>query len=459
VAAVLVLAFAAGWLVERSPTIALAGAVALTLATLVVVHPPVAAYVLLGATPLIVGINRGASVPLLRPNEALAALLGAALALRWFAGVAAGDPLRLRLTRIDAAIAGLVVTGSVVPVLWLLARGHPLGRDDALYALVLWKYYAVFLIVRSSIRTERQVATCLWVALGAAAIVAVLGILQSLLLLGVPHLLAAYYAPADAARALYNNRGTSTIASSSAVADFMTFNLAIAAAWLARGGRRRRVLTGLAGLFVFGALASGQFVGALGLLVGVGAVGVVTRRARSIGLRTLPAALAAGVALAPVIERRLSGFHSATGLPQSWTGRYENLKTYFWPELGSHFHWVLGVRPAARLPSPDASRVWVYIESGYTWALWTGGIPLLVAVLVYIWVAVRTVGRIARERVDAIGVAAAASFAALCVLAVSMIFDPHLTLRGSADLSFPLLALACTELGRRVPGPAGGAER
>ena len=150
------------------------------------------------------------------------------------------------------------MTGSVIPVLWLLARGHPLGRDDALYALVLWKYYAVFLIVRSSIRTERQVATCLWVALGAAAIVAVLGILQSLLLLGVPHLLAAYYAPADAARALYNNRGTSTIASSSAVADFMTFNLAIAAAWLARGGRPRRVLTGLAGLFVFGALASGQ---------------------------------------------------------------------------------------------------------------------------------------------------------------------------------------------------------
>jgi hypothetical protein len=442
------LAFVAGWLAERSPAMALAGAGAVSLAALVVAYPPIAAYVLLGATPLIVGINRGASVPMLRPNEALALLVGAALLFRWLGGLAAGRPLRLRATRIDAAIVGLAALGSILPILWLLARGNSIARDDALYALVLWKYYAVFLIVRSSIRTERQVATCLWISLGSAAIVAGIGVLQSLLLFGVPHLLAAYYAPADAARALYNNRGTSTIASSSAVADFMTFNLAIAASWLARGGTPRSLLAGLAGLFVLGALAAGQFVGALGLLVGFAAVGFITHRVGSIGLRALPTAVAASVTLAPVIHRRLSGFHSATGLPPSWTGRYDNLKAYFWPELGSHFNWILGVRPAARVPSPDPSRVWVYIESGYTWLLWTGGIPLLLAFFVYVWAAVRTVTRIARERVDAIGVAACASFAALCVLVVSMIFDPHLTLRGSADLSFPLLALACTDLGR-----------
>jgi hypothetical protein len=228
----------------------------------------------------------------------------------------------------------------------------------------------------------------------------------------------------------------------------MTFNLAIVAAWLSRGGAPKAILAAAAGLFVFGALASGQFVGVLVLLVGVAAVGFITNRVGWIARWTLRVAVVAGIALERVLQRRLSGFHSASGLPPSWTGRYDNLKTYFWPELTSHFNWLLGVRPAARVPSPDPSRVWVYIESGYTWLLWTGGIPLLVAFFFYVRTALRTVAQIARTRFDAIGVAACASFAAIWVIAVSMIFDPHLTLRGSADLSFPLLALACTEYGR-----------
>ena len=55
--------------------------VAAIILTVVILHPPVAAYMLIGLTPLIAGINRGAFIALLRPSEALAVLLGLGLGI------------------------------------------------------------------------------------------------------------------------------------------------------------------------------------------------------------------------------------------------------------------------------------------------------------------------------------------------------------------------------------------
>jgi hypothetical protein len=54
----------------------------------------------------------------------------------------------------------------------------------------------------------------LWLSVLAAGLVAIIGILQALHLLGVPELLSRWYAPSDDIVALEIGRGTSTIASS-----------------------------------------------------------------------------------------------------------------------------------------------------------------------------------------------------------------------------------------------------
>jgi hypothetical protein len=96
------------------------------------------------------------------------------------------------------------------------------------------------------------------------------------------------------------------------------------------------------------------------------------------------------------------------------------------------------------VPSTEYGYVW--IESGYTWLMWGGGIPLLGSYLVFAVACIRKGWRFAR-RADAPGVAGTALAAIMCAQLFLMLFDPHLTYRGSGDMIFVLLALV-----RRLPG-------
>jgi hypothetical protein len=426
------------------PMLAILALAALLLGAAVVFHPPLAAYLLIGITPLVAGIDRGRVIPVVRPNEALALLVGAALVARGIALLRSGSLPRLRLGSTDVTILLLAVTSSILPLAWMLLRGQAVEQDDLLYALMIWKYYGVFLIIRASIRTERQVRACLWISMIAASVVAVIAILQSLQLFGVTRILSSYYTPYGSVQALQNNRGGSTLSLPIAVADLMTFNLAIAVGFLARERRNRGVLLALGGLFVVGVVAAGEFSGLLGLVVGVVIMSLAARRVRPLA-GFVPGFVAAGYLLRPVIDRRLSGFQSVSGMPTSWAGRLYNLQNYFWPQLFSGGNFILGVRPAARVATSTMATGYIWIESGYTWLLWSGGIPLLLAFLYFLWANVRSRDALARLRDDAVGVAALAAVTALLVIGLLMVLDPHLTYRGSADLVFALLALSLSE--------------
>lgn len=420
-------------------------------------RPAVAAYLVITVTPLTAGIDRGLALPVFRPSEALALLVGAALAARGLARWRTGRVPALRLDRVEVSMLLLAVTSSVVPLLWMTLRQRPISHDDLLYALVMWKYLGVYAIVRFAVTTEPQVRRCLWLSMLAACAVAGIAVLQSLGLFGVPRLLATYYAPFGYTDA-FQARGGSTLGLPAAAADLLIYNLAIATGLLMRVHRYRPVLVSAAALLVVGVLSAGEFSSAVGLLVGVVCIAIVTASPRLLGYFVLAAAAGSQV-MRPVIDKRLSAFGSASGLPVSWTGRLRNLRTYFWPKLFSDWNVVFGVRPSARVPVASQATGYVWIESGYTWLLWAGGIPLFASFVFFVQTAAQRGWRAARRGRDAVSVAGIAAFVAVIVATVLMAFDPHLTYRGAADALFGLLALAVPRAAGEKPAATDGADR
>jgi hypothetical protein len=447
IAASVAVAGAAGGLSVIAPLHAL---IALLIAAVVACiwrWPALGAYLIVGLTPLTAGINRGSALPVLRPNEALVLLVGVALAARGIVGLRTGRLPRLRLDAVEVSIVLLAVCTSVIPLGWMAVRQQPVTSDDLLYALVLWKYLGLYAVVRMSVRDDAQIRRCLQISVASACVVAVLAIVQAVGLFGVPRLLATYYAPYGYTNA-FQVRGSSTLGLPAATADLMIYNLAIVSGLWVRRRTHRAVLAIPAVLLLLGALASGEFSGVIGLVVGIACIAAVTNSVRLLRV-FIPTALIAPALLWPVFATRLSGFQS--GLPISWTERLQNLQTYFWPDLFSRWNFLLGVRPSARVEVATQGTGYVWIESGYTWLLWGGGLPLFAAFAFFVVTTARRGWRTARASAGASGVAGTAAFVAVIVTAVVMVFDPHLTYRGSADAMFVLIALAAPAYRRLAP--------
>jgi hypothetical protein len=450
IAAAVAAAAMVGALVDTKPKYAVAGVAVFVVMAWVWAKPHVAAYLVVGVTPLVVGIDRGTIIPVFRPNEALALLLIGTLTAKALLTMKPGSRLRLTLHPLERSLVMLAAATSIVPIVLMLLRGRQVSGDDISYAIVMWKFLAIYGLVRYTVRTQEQVRWCLVLSVGAATLVAVIAVFQALGLFGVRQLLSVYYVPFGYAGALALPRGGSTLALPAATADLLIFNLSLVVGIWLKSRRHGAALAVAGALFGFGTIAAAEFSSAIGLVVSLICLAVVLRRVDL--LKYLPVGFVATLAVMwPVVAHRLSGFQSLSGLPVSWVGRLHNLHTYFWPELMKGSNLLLGVRPSARVVVHSQGTGYVWIESGYTWLLWGGGVPLFAAFCYFVWIAVRTGLATARPLSSWSAVAGLAVATGVVVVAVLMLFDPHLTYRGSADCLFSLLALMLAE-----KSPLGG---
>lgn len=438
-AAALVLAVGAGVLVGQLELVGAGIVLGVMAAAVIAIRPHLAVYAYLLTLPFLSGLPRGQFVPLLRVTEVAQILLTGAALVRLVIHLAAGRRVAMPRSSVLWAFVLLTWAGSVIPVMWLLVRGLPVTRDDLLAAVPMWKYLALFVLVTATVRTPAQVRNCLLISVAVAVVTGVVATLQALDQFGLPALMARYWAEGVESADLGNGRGSGFLGSPIATATYVTINLAIVLALLFHRARGRLLLIGAALALTVCAFGIGQVTGILALLLIGVALGALTGRLR---LLTLIAALVLPLAVAamwPVLRLRV--VDSSAWVPRSWMVRWGNLRQLYLPELDRNYQWALGVRPNSTLPAPEVWRDVVYLESGYLWLLWVGGIPFVAAFLHFARTALAAMRRVARSRTDAVGSAALAAWAALVAMSVLTVIDMHLTMRGEADLAYILLAL------------------
>lgn len=421
-------------------------ALALLLVVALCAYRPVAAtYIYLAILPFVAGIERGA-IPLLRPNEAVLALVLAGAVSGAYLRHLSGAPTRLRWRpRIDVPLATFVVLCTIWPLASMLLRGAAPHADDLAAVLPICKLAALYLLVRTTVvdtgQLVRMVRIIIWSAVG----IALIAIAQTA---GVPPVIdfLSAYAPGEGASEIAE-RGTTTLASSIATGDVITIGLILVIASGVRGvlGGRERLVAGL--VLGAGVLAAGQFSTWISALIA--AVLILQRypQLRRRSVRFLPVAGLAVLVGAPAFVARVASFGEGYGVPRSWLGRWDNLSTFYIPPLFGDGGFLVGISPDTVLQAPETWRELIYIESGYLHLLWVGGVPLLAG---FVWLSIavlRRSGELARRR-DALGACGSTLQVAWTLVIILSVIDPHLFLRGTGDLLFALLAVASGPLDR-----------
>ncbi len=347
-----------------------------------------------------------------------------------------------------------VVLATVWPVLSEMLRGlTPTGADLAA-TLPMVKLAALYVLVRVTVRRRAEIERLIRLVIWPGAVLAVIAVLQTLQVGPVLDLLGTWWASQDSPADL-QERGTTTLGSPLATGDVLVIAAVILMCCAIRGllGRRERIVAGA--LLVTGILATGQVTAWISTAVAGGfllAASPELRRRVWRGLLPVAVLAAAGI---PALAARLQDT-SSSGVPTSWLTRWDNLSHFYLPALGN-FHFLLGVRPDSVLPAPETWRDVIYLESGYLELLWIGGVPLLLG---FIWLSVAVL-RSARDAAggpEARGALAQALGICWWTLIVVSVLDAHLTLRGTGDLLFVLLAVTVgvPTLASRRTGPAGG---
>lgn len=430
-------AFAATWLDSQTVMIVGGAGGVLLLFLACVWKPVIGTYTYLATLPIIAGIDRGNLLALVRPNEALLALVLLGALVGAYLRLCRGDAWPLRSHPTDLPLAAFLLLSTVWPIASLMLRGHVPTGGELAAVLPICKLVALYLLVRCSVVRDEQVIRCVRLIIWPATVIALIAILQTLEFGPVLRALESTWSP-DANAGALETRGSTTLASPIATGDVIIIASVLTVACGVRRVLPRRELVVAGAVLSCGILAAGQFSTWISAAVAVVLLLWSVPDLRRWAWRLLPLAPIPLLIGAPALMGRLADF-GETGVPVSWQGRWDNLSNAYIPAF-EPVNWLIGVTPNPVLVAPETWRDVIYLEAGYLAFLWIGGIPVLAG---FVWLSAAVL-RSVRPLIDqptpagAVAMTLRISWIFLLVLTV---LDPHLTLRGTGDLLFTLLAL------------------
>jgi len=383
--------------------------------------------------PVLAGMPRDRYLPLLRPSEGLQiAVIGTGCVIA-FAAYGRGLRWRLDIRPLDWWMAALAALSSVVPLAWLVARDEPVNLGLILAASPMIKYLLLWVLVRVAIRTSADRMLILTAAILGGLFVAGTAIAEAAGIGPIKELLGTYWS-AEGTPA-FEGRAFTTIGSAIASGALLVLTAGIS---LGLAVKRNSVsMLAVTGVLLVGVIATGQMTSLAGIIVGLGVVAQAHRVLAKTLAFGLPVLIVAGVGMSSVIAERLANTAGRSMIPQSWVIRWANVTELYWPSIVDG-GWKLGVSPDTIVIPPDTWREEVFLESGYLWAVWIGGIPLLLALIGFLWSGWRLTAT-PQPNAD-LDILRIATRGALAFMIVFNLIDPHASLRGGADLLYVLTA-------------------
>lgn len=430
-----------------SPLLGLVAVSGIAFVLVALSKPIVLAYLMIAVTTLAGGMQRGAVIPILTPNE-VSLLLTVGLILPAFM---LSKQHRDKDTKAIFVAFFILVVGTVfIPVAGFLLRGIPLDLNNAFKLVAPIQYFLLFwsftFIVNKEIERRRLVQ---WMLI-CGSIVAVVGLLQAARVGFIINILGNWFSSAHLDDSLASGAGriTSLLGAWNALGMFMMVCVVLAWAVLPVTKGKLNLAIVISSMVLCGLtlIASGSFAGNLSMAAGITLILILTKRTRKMVLVLIVGVLGLALVfliaqsiLRPLVEQRIA-FQFEDGInlvPQTLAYRFDIWRDVFFPPIRDYF-------PQAVYPKVPIDYAWLYEESQYIMLLFRTGLAGFVAHLAWVGIIVFWLSRRLLKSDGFMKSVTASALTIVLVLSIAGFTNAVFNYSGSIDYMWILFALVAS---------------